>query len=203
MDADGDGYRRHPGAPRAGHPRRGRGLDDLRLRRHHDHGERDRSTQGWQAQLVAAGTYQFVNKYSGLCLSMPAVSTGPATQVTCTGGADQRFTLTQRAVIQLLSFVCTDVGGTGANRSVRTPGRRLRGRPVHDQREAVQQRNLDADRHHAGTTLAFASPVGAPFTSGTGTFNVQILNADGDQIGTDDITVSRQFIFAGYYYARC
>ena len=54
-------------------------------------------SQSWQPQLVSAGVYQLVSRYSGLCLNTSATSTAPLTQVTCNGSADQRFTLTQRA----------------------------------------------------------------------------------------------------------
>ena len=52
-------------------------------------------------------------------------------------------------------------------------------------------------------SFAFASPVGAPFTGSTGTYNVQVLNASGDVLGTDDITVSNSFFGFGYNYVRC
>jgi hypothetical protein len=205
MDADGDGYRdiqaRHAPTIRvaAAASTTSGSLVNLLTANTTD------PTQGWQAQLVGTGpnTYQFVNKYSGLCVSMPAVSAGAASQVTCNGGADQRFTLTQRAVIQLLSFVCTDVGGTGTNRSVSyTWSADYAAGPYTVRAKPSASGTWTTIGTTAGTTLAFASPVGAPFTSGTGTYNVQILNANGDQIGSDDITVSRYLGF-GYYYARC
>lgn len=203
MDADGDGYSdiqaRHAPAIRvaASASTTSGSAVDMRTSNTTD------PQQSWQPQLVSAGTYQFVNKYSGLCISMPAVSTGVSTQVTCNGGADQLFTLTQRAVIQLLSFTCTDVGAN-ANRSVSyswTTDWAAGPYTVNAKLSSGSTWTLIGTT--AGTTLAFASPVGAPFTSATGTYNVQILNANGDVIGTDDITVSRQFIVSGYYYARC
>lgn len=161
-------------------------------------------TQQWQAQLVAAGTYQYVNKYSGLCLSAPTVSTGVMTQVTCNGGADQKFTLTQRALITLGSFVCSDVGGSGSNRSVSyTWSSDTAAGPYTINAKLSSSSTWTLIGTTSGTTLAFASPVGAPFTSATGTYNVQILNSSGDVIGTDNITVSRQYFITGYYYARC
>jgi hypothetical protein len=204
MDADGDGYfdiqARHASGIRvaaAASTTSGSAVD-MRTTSTTD------PQQGWQAQLVSPGTYQFVNKYSGLCISMPAVSTGAATQVTCNGGADQKFTLTQRALITLSSFACTDVGGTGANRSVSyTWSSDTAAGPYTVNAKHSSSGTWTLIGTTASTTLAFASPVGAPFTSNTGTFNVQILNANGDVIGTDNITVSRQFVITGYYYARC
>ena len=152
---------------------------------------------------MSAGTYQLVNEYSGLCLSMPAVSTGVGTQVTCNGGADQKFTLTQRALITLTSFACTDVGsGSGMSVSYTWSNNTAAG-PYTINAKHSSSGTWTPIGTTSGTTLAFASPVGAPFTSATGTYNVQILNSSGDVIGTDNITVSRQFIISGYYYARC
>lgn len=163
--------------------------------------------QEWQPQLVSAGTYQFVNQYSGLCLSEPTTSTGVMTQVTCNGGADQKFTLQQRGVVQLTGLTCSNIGGTGANRSVSyawtadyTTG------------DLTFQAKLSSSgtwtplgTSNGGTsgTFAFDSPVGAPFTGNTGTYNVRVLTSDGDVVGTDDITVSNSLFGFGYNYARC
>ncbi|MCU1417846.1 MAG: hypothetical protein JWP32_2020 [Schumannella sp.] len=164
------------------------------------------AVQQWQPQLVASSpnTYQFVNKYSGLCLSLPATSTGVATQVTCNGGADQKFTLTQRSVVQLLTFACTDVGGTGANRSVQynwtsdyTTG------TLTIQAKLSSSGTWSTLGTSAGTSFSFASPVGAPFTSSTGTYNVQALNSNNEVVATDSITVSNSLFGLGYNYARC
>jgi hypothetical protein len=162
------------------------------------------ATQGWQAQLVEAGTYQFVNKHSGLCLSMPAASSGPATQVTCSGGADQKFTLTQRTVIQLLTFTCSNVGGGGSQRSVKYDWTAAYAAgPYTINAKLSSSTTWSLIGTTSGTSLEFASPVGAPFTSATGTYDVQILNADGDQVGSDQIDVFRQQVTSGFYYARC
>ncbi len=203
MDADGDGYfdiqARHAPAIRvaaAASTTSGSAVD-MRTANTTD------PQQSWQPQLVSAGTYQLVNEYSGLCLSMPAVSTGVGTQVTCNGGADQKFTLTQRALITLSSFACTDVGsGSGMSVSYTWSNNTAAG-PYTINAKHSSSGTWTPIGTTSGTTLAFASPVGAPFTSATGTYNVQILNSSGDVIGTDNITVSRQFVFAGYYYARC
>lgn len=164
------------------------------------------AVQQWQEQLVAANTYQFVNKYSGLCLSAPATSAGVMTQVTCNGGDDQKFTLTQRAVIGLTGFTCANYGGNGNNRSVQytwttdyTTG------TLTFQAKLSSSGAWTTLGTTSGTAFSFASPVGAPFTSSTGTYNVQVLNSANDVVATDDITVSRTGnIFTGYnYYARC
>jgi hypothetical protein len=161
------------------------------------------ASQQWQPQLVAAGTYQFVNKNSGLCLSMPATSTGAATQVTCSGGADQRFTLTQRSVIPLTTFTCAN-SGNNASRTVQYSWTSdWSGGPY-----TIQSRQTTAGAWvslgtTAGASYAVGPPVGAPFTAwGTGTYDVQILNSTGLAVGTDTLTISFS-VGGAYYYARC
>ena len=165
-------------------------------------------TQQWQAQLVTAGTYQFVNKYSGLCLSAPAVSTGVMTQVTCSGGADQKFTLTQRAIVPLQSLTCTNIGGSGNLRSVQFSWTSdYAGGPY-----TVQARESAGDpwvdlASTAGTSASVPAPIGAPLTTwGNGTYSVQIVNGTGQVVGTDTITVAsayQWFVIFDYFYARC
>jgi hypothetical protein len=203
MDADGDGYSDiqpgHTSALRvaaAASTASGSAVD-MRTANTTD------AQQGWQPQLVSAGTYQLVNKYSGLCLSAPATSAGVMTQVTCNGGADQKFTLTDRGSLPL-DFVCTNIGGSGSGRSVSYSWSA-------DYAEGPYTINAKPSGSStwtligttSGSSLDFESPVGTPFTSSTGTFNVQILNAEGDQIATDNITVSLQYYYFGYHYARC
>jgi len=163
------------------------------------------AVQQWQPQLVGTGpnTYQYVNKYSGLCLSAPATSGGVMTQVTCDGGADQRFTLTQRAVVSLLTFACTDIGAT-TTRSVRydwtadyTVG------TLTIQSKLNSNTTWTTLGTSATSTFSFAQPVGAPFTSAIGTYDVRALNGAGDTVGTSQITVSRTGGGSAYYYARC
>jgi hypothetical protein len=167
------------------------------------------AVQQWQPQLVSAGTYQFVNKYSGLCLSAPATSTGVLTQVTCTGGADQRFTLTERTAIQLTSFVCVDYGsGSGRselfNRSSDWNGGGYTIQARKNGSTGAWTTIATAPAENA-TSASAASPIEAPFTS-TGTYNIQILNSTGQVVGTETVTVSASYIWIfvlDYYYARC
>lgn len=164
-------------------------------------------TQGWQAQLVSAGTYQFVNKHSGLCISMPAASTGLATQVTCSGGADQRFTLMQRSVVQLLTFACTNTG-SNENRTARyTFTADYAGGPY-----TIRARQNSGSAwvtliSNATSPATVPAPIGTPLTTwGNGTYDVQITNSDGQEVGTSSIRVSSQYVFGfwfDYFYAGC
>jgi hypothetical protein len=207
LDADGDGYGdiqpRHAGNLRiaaAASTASGSAVD-MRT------AVSGSAAQQWQPQLVAAGTYQLVNRYSGLCLSLPATSTGVTTQVTCSGGADQKFTLTQRAVVPLTGLTCSNVGGNGDGRSVSFAWTAdyAAGTLTWQAKRSSVTTWITLGTSAGGTSgsYAFASPVGAPFTGATGTYNVQVLNASGDVLGTDDITVSNSFFGFGYNYARC
>jgi hypothetical protein len=164
------------------------------------------ATQQWQPQLVAANTYQFVNRHSGLCLSMPAVSSGTATQVTCDGGADQRFTLTQRSTVQLQGFTCTSIG-SNQNRTVTYSWVSEPGGPFTVQARQNGSGAWTTIATTSGNSATVAAPIGAPLTSwGAGTYDVQVLNGSGQQVATDTITVTGVYIFfviLDYYYARC
>lgn len=207
LDADGDGYgnfqARHASGIRIGasaSSASGSAVTMLTT-------DNASAQQQWQPQLVAADTYQFVNRSSGLCLSMPATSAGAATQVTCSGGADQRFTFTKRATISLTSFTCTSTG-SGENRSAQFS---WTADYAGDNYEVQVRRNSSSPWQTipstGSSTAAIPAPIGAPYTSwGAGTYSVQIVNSFGEVVGTDTVTVAAQnvwlFVF-DYFYARC
>lgn len=161
------------------------------------------ASQQWQPQLVSgsgdSGVYQFVNKNSGLCLSMPAVSTGTATQVTCSGGADQRFTLEPRSAVQLTSFTCGETG-SGANRTVIYSWTSdWSGGPY-----AIQALR-SGSWTTLGTTSGTSLNVGRISTSlisgwSNGTYDVRITNSTGETVGTDQIRLAGS---GSSRYARC
>ncbi|HTL42177.1 MAG TPA: RICIN domain-containing protein [Pseudolysinimonas sp.] len=160
------------------------------------------TVQQWQPQVVATGVYQFVNRYSGLCLSLPAVSTGVTTQVTCTGAADQKFTFTQRAVIPLSGLTCSNTG-TGSGRSVQYDWSTDYAAGVLTiEAKPASGSTWTTLGTTSGTAFAFDSPVGAPFTS-TGGYDIRITNSDGDVLATDSVTTSRTNGAGRYYYVRC
>jgi hypothetical protein len=208
MDADGDGYgdfqARHTTALRveaAASTTSGSAVD-MRT------AATTTAVQQWQPQLVAAGTYQFVNKYSGLCLSMPAVSTGAATQVTCNGGADQKFTLTKRGVIGITNFACVNAG-TNANRTVTYSWTQdYAGGPYliqARQNGSSPFQTIATSSSASATSVTVAAPIGAPLTTWGGslfgtTYTVQIVNDDAEVVGTGQIVVYNNLT---YNYARC
>jgi len=213
IDADGDGYgnfqARHASAIRVAAVASTTSGSAVAMRT----ADGSAAQQQWQPQLVsgsgATGTYQFVNKYSGLCLSAPAVSAGAMTQVTCSGGADQRFTLEQRSVVPLTSLGCANTG-SGSSRSVTfswTSDWAGGGYTVQARQNASSPWQTIATAPAANATSASVpGPIGTPLTGwGTGTYDVQILNSSGSVVGTDTITVAAQgfWIFVDYYYAVC
>jgi len=167
------------------------------------------AVQQWQPQLTGSGTYQFVNKYSGLCLSMPATSTGVATQVTCNGGADQKFTFTERAVISVTGFGCANLLTSGSSRSVTYSwSSDYSGGPYVIQARRTSTTaytTIATSANSASTSVSVPAPIGAPFStwggsSGGTDYGVQILNADGEQVGTGQISI---YDTGSYLYARC
>lgn len=162
------------------------------------------SVQEWQPQLVSSGVYQFVNQYSGLCMSAPSVSTGVVVQTACTGGADQKFQLTKRSVVGLTGITCTSTG-SGQNRSASyTWTVDYAAGPYTI--KAISPNGTTTTTlvaSQAGTTYAIPAPIGNPFTT-TGTYTIQVLNSVGDVLGTDTFTVSQNgFIFNVYLYGTC
>lgn len=159
--------------------------------------------QQWQPQLVSSGVYQFVNEYSGLCLSAPASSAAVMTQVTCTGGADQRFTFTKRETIALTSFTCTNTGGSTTGRTVQFAWTA----DYSGDSYTIQARRTAATAwvdivSSTGTSATFPTPYGSPWTTwGNGTYSVQIINSAGEVVGSDTVTIARQG--TSYYYGRC
>jgi hypothetical protein len=163
--------------------------------------------QQWQAQLVGASTYQFVNKNSGLCLSTPAVSAGATTQVTCTGGADQRYTLTQRAVVPPVTFSCVNIGST-STRSVQYAWTNDYSGGTYTFQARENSSSPWVTLTSGGTSPAsVAAPIAAPLTTwGNGNYSVQILNASNQVVGTSSITVASAYqwlVIFDYFYARC
>jgi hypothetical protein len=167
----------------------------------------DSATAGqlWQPQLVAAGTYQFVNKLTGFCLTSTTTSTGAVTQAICDGSAAQKHTLTSTGSVapaQLQNVTCSAgtlsqdatlswtsaSGGPYTVEAERTAGDWYRIAPV------------------TGTTASGAAIDGALPTTpssllnwSTGDHNIRITNAGG-VVGTSTITVEALWT---YRYLSC
>jgi hypothetical protein len=159
--------------------------------------------QSWQPQLVAAGTYQLVNKYSGLCLSAPGTSAGVMTQVTCNGGADQKFTLTFRSAVQLASLTCLNTGTDEDRGAQLTWTADYNGAPYTVQVRKGTSGGWTTLDTTSGSTYTVPGPSGSAYS---GTYQVQILNADGQVVGTRSLTSSAQYefiFFFQYNYTRC
>ena len=162
------------------------------------------ASQQWQIRLISTGVYQFINKYSGLCLSIPAVSVGAVTQVACTGAIDQQIALELRSVVQLTSFTCANTGA-GTTRSVTyswTADWNGGGYTVQAKSATNVWTTITSAGASNATTAAVPQPIGAPLNTWTaGTYNVQILDVDSDVVGTTTITITGTT--AANRYARC
>lgn len=168
--------------------------------------------QQWQPQLVASGTYQFVNRYSGLCLSLGTTNAQVATEVACSGGADQKFTLAQRAVIQLSGLSCSSIG-SGDQRTVRYSWTPDAGGPyTFNARRTSSSAWTPLITGVTGSSATVPAPLGSPLTGwGAGTYDVQILDSTGNQVGSTEVRVRAQdrwvvwplWSEVDYYYATC
>ncbi|MBN9607380.1 MAG: RICIN domain-containing protein [Actinomycetales bacterium] len=161
--------------------------------------------QQWQPQLVAGGTYQFVNRYSGLCLSLSTTDGQTATEVACSGGADQKFTLTQRAVIQLSGLSCSNAG-SGTDRTVQYSWTPDSGGPyTFNARRTSTSAWTPLITGVTGSSATVPAPIGSPLTDwGTGTYEVQILDSTGNQVGSTSVRVQTSgFLWWAYSYATC
>jgi hypothetical protein len=163
------------------------------------------AAQQWQPQLVAGsgatGTYQLVNKYSGLCLSAPDTSAGVMTQVVCSDGADQRFTLTQRTVVQLANVTCNNL--TYSWTSDWNGG----GYTVQAQRLGTWVTIAEAPAVNATSATVSSAAASTVASWGDGTYTVQIINSTGSVVGMSSIKVTTTWIIWPIWpddtYARC
>jgi hypothetical protein len=167
--------------------------------------------QLWQPQLVAAATYQFVNKLTGFCLTSTATSTGNVTQAICDGSAAQKHTLTSTGTVappQLQNLTCTTTG-TGGNRRVSFSwtSASYGGYVVQAERTAgiwypvAPTTATTASGANVDGTLP-ASPARI-LDWNDGDYDVRILNGTGDVVGTSTITHANTFFGFGTDYLTC
>lgn len=176
------------------------------------------AAQKWQPQLIGGGVFQFVNLYSGLCLTAalsPATSTSPAnatTQTPCNGSADQRFAYTVRYSVAL---ACTNIG-SDRNQSVTYSWDKDMSGPYTIQAYGPKGFNpawtTIATAPAGATSATVAAPIGDPLTKwgagllgiGSASYDVRIVDdASGKVLGTSTVQVYNNFLVLGYYYARC
>lgn len=152
------------------------------------------ATQLWQLQLVAAGTYQFVNKSTGLCLVSAASSgTTAMTTAVCDNSASQRFTLTQTATTGLQNLTCVDASNSaniGANWTLadqgpyRAQARKTAGGTWYDV-SASSGTWADSVQITGGTRPTGSAGVMTSWSSDT--YPVRIVDGAGTVVGTFDV----------------
>jgi hypothetical protein len=133
--------------------------------------------QQWQLQLVTAGVYEFVNAYSGMCMTSPNGSTqnlGQISQSACSGSQYQQFLISQA----FENFTCSTstTAYTFAWTSAVTG-------PYH-----VALQGSTTDLAVASSTTA--TGISIPTTSVTtkGTYNLVFTDANGTVVGLGTIT---------------
>ena len=143
------------------------------------------TNQQWQLQLVSAGVYEFVNAYSGMCLTSPSgadQNLGNLTQAPCAGTVYQQFKVSQA----FEGFTCAVSGNnwvwswtsasTGPYHVLVTHG---------------------ATTTELATTAATATGASIAFTAanyGSGTYNVSFVDSLGTAVGGGTITISTFFL---------
>lgn len=142
------------------------------------------TNQQWQLQFVSSGVYEFVNPYSGMCLTSPGgadQNLGNLTQSACAGGVYQQFKVSQA----FENFTCTPSASantwtwswttakTGPYHVLVTHG-------------ATTTELATTASSANGASIAYATPTGY----GTGTYNVQFVDANNTLVGTGTIVVA-------------
>ncbi len=138
--------------------------------------------QQWQLQVVSAGLYEFVNAYSGMCLTSPTgadQNLGNLTQSPCAGTVYQQFKISQA----FENFTCATSGTSWTwSWTSATTG------PYH---VLVTHGNATTElvttgATASGATLAFTTPT----SYGQGSYNVSFVDANGTVVGSGAITVA-------------
>jgi hypothetical protein len=168
-------------------------------------------TQLWQPQLVAAGTYQFVNKSTGLCLVSSASSgTTAMTVATCDNSASQKFTLTQTATGGALQNLSCITGTQDGNVDAQWSPAGTAG----PYKAEVQKVENGTWYDVSGTTAATASGLrvtggSRPTTGGVmtswndGPYTVRIVDGTGTVVGGFDVEVYSTWFIITLTYVRC
>ena len=139
------------------------------------------TNQQWQLQLVSTGIYEFINAYSGMCLTSPSGTVqnlGNVTQAPCSGTVYQQFKVSQA----FENFSCAVSGNnwvwswtsvtTGPYHVLVTHG-------------TTTTEVLATAATASGATVAFSAT-----NYGSGTYDVSFVDSNGTEVGDGTITVS-------------
>jgi hypothetical protein len=139
------------------------------------------TNQQWQLQLVSTGVYEFVNAYSGMCLTSPTgadQNLGNLTQSPCAGTVYQQYKISQA----FENFTCATSGTAWTwSWTTATTG------PYHVMvtHGTTTTELVTTAATASGATLAFTTPT----TYGQNTYNVSFVDANNTVVGSGTITV--------------
>jgi hypothetical protein len=138
------------------------------------------TNQQWQLQLVSTGIYEFVNAYSGLCLTSPSgadQNLGQLTQAPCAGTVYQQYRVSQA----FENFGCTTSGTSWVWSWTSAANGPYHVFVTHGstQTELATTTGTTA----TGVSLAFST-----VTYGNNTYDVTFVDALGTVVGTGSIT---------------
>lgn len=140
------------------------------------------TNQQWQLQLVTNGVYEFVNAYSGMCLTSQNgadQNLGNLTQTPCSGTVYQQFKVSQ--VFE--NFTCSASGSSWVwSWNSTTTG------PYH---VMVAHGGTTTELVTTGATAGSATlDFITPTSYGTGTYDVSFIDANGTAVGSGTITIA-------------
>jgi hypothetical protein len=140
------------------------------------------TNQQWQLQVVSTGVYQFVNAYSGMCLTSPTgadQNLGNLTQSPCAGTVYQQYKISQ--AFQNFSCVTSGTAWTWSWTTATTG-------PYHVlvTHGATATELVTTPASASGASLAFTTPT----SYGQGTYNVSFVDANNTVVGAGTIVVS-------------
>jgi hypothetical protein len=143
--------------------------------------------QQWQLQQVSAGVFEFVNAYSGMCMTSPNGSTqnlGQISQAACNGSQYQQFLISQA----FENFTCKTVNNTGtATDAFAWAWTAAATGPYHVvfTRGATSVELATPASGSTGASVLYTTLAGY----GTGTYNVTFVDANGTLVGLGTATV--------------
>ena len=142
------------------------------------------TNQQWQLQLVSTGIYEFINAYSGMCLSSPNgtdQNLGNLTQAPCSGTVYQQFKVSQA----FENFTCTTSGNNWVWSWTSTSTGPYHVLVTHG---TTTTELVTTAATAASATLPYATPTGY----GRNTYDVSFVDSNGTAVGGATITVANQ-----------
>jgi len=137
--------------------------------------------QQWQLQQVSAGVFEFVNAYSGMCMTSPNGSTqnlGQISQAACNGSQYQQFMISQA----FETFTCKIVNNTGTATDAFTWAWTAAATGLYHvifTRGATSVELATPASGSTGASVLYSTLAGY----GAGTYNVTFVDANGTLVG--------------------